>query len=179
MNKKLRLLVTTKCPNKCPMCCNNSWDFSKLPLVDRWDYEEIMLTGGEPLLHLGELTSLIKSIKEVTLAMGINPKVYVYTAVCDSYRLERVLYYADGIVLTPHNKENIEDFKEFNKLVNAYPILPNNPFQGKSLRLNLFPDIKEYLKDEDLSGWQVKGMHWIKDCPVPEGEDFRRIKELW
>ena len=38
MNKKLRLLVITQCPNKCPMCCNNSWDFSKLPVVDRWDY---------------------------------------------------------------------------------------------------------------------------------------------
>lgn len=32
--EKLRLLVTTKCPNKCPMCCNNSWDFSKLPVVE-------------------------------------------------------------------------------------------------------------------------------------------------
>jgi hypothetical protein len=64
MNKKLRLLVTTQCPNKCPVCCNDSWDFSKLPVVDRWDYE-------------------------------------------------------------------------------------------------------------------VKDMHWIKDCPVPEDEDFRRINELW
>lgn len=56
MNKKLRLLVTAQCPNKCPMCCNNSWD---------------------------------------------------------------------------------------------------------------------------LSGGQVKDIHWIKDCPVPEGEDFRRINEPW
>ena len=27
MNKKLRLLVTAKCHNKCPMCCNNQFDF--------------------------------------------------------------------------------------------------------------------------------------------------------
>lgn len=47
---KLRLLVTTKCPNKCPMCCNNSWDFSKLPVVEHFNYKEIMITGGEPLL---------------------------------------------------------------------------------------------------------------------------------
>ena len=25
MNKKLRLLVTAKCHNKCPMCCNNQF----------------------------------------------------------------------------------------------------------------------------------------------------------
>ena len=29
-------------------------------------------------------------------------------------------------------------------------------------------------KDIDLSLWKV-----IENCPVPEGEDFRRIAELW
>lgn len=117
--------------------------------------------------------------------MGINPKIYVYTAVCDLSTLDRVVTYADGIVLTPHNKKDIKGFLEFNELVNAYnflrekKVLHVRAFEGKSLRLNLFPDIKELLKGEDLSGWQVKDIHWIKDCPVPEGEDFRRIKELW
>ena len=50
MNKKLRLLVTAKCHNKCPMCCNNQFDFEKIPVVDRLDYDEISITGGEPLL---------------------------------------------------------------------------------------------------------------------------------
>lgn len=50
--EKLRLLVTTKCPNKCPMCCNNSWDFSKLPVVEHFNYKEIMITGGEPFCFL-------------------------------------------------------------------------------------------------------------------------------
>lgn len=48
MNKKLRLLVTAKCHNKCPMCCNNQFDFEKIPVVDRLDYDEISITGGEP-----------------------------------------------------------------------------------------------------------------------------------
>lgn len=52
-------------------------------------------------------------------------------------------------------------------------------YSNKSLRLNLFPNIKEILKDVDLSMWQVKDIEWIKDCPVPEGEDFRRITNLW
>jgi hypothetical protein len=30
-----------------------------------------------------------------------------------------------------------------------------------------------------LSLWQVKDIKWVKDCPVPEGEDFRRIAKLW
>ena len=58
MNKKLRLLVTAKCHNKCPMCCNNQFDFEKIPVVDRLDYEEISITGGEPLLPgSGHLTT--------------------------------------------------------------------------------------------------------------------------
>lgn len=50
MNKKLRLLVTAKCHNKCPMCCNNQFSIEKIPVVDRLDYDEISITGGEPLL---------------------------------------------------------------------------------------------------------------------------------
>ena len=70
MNRKLRLLVTEECPNKCPMCCNNSWDFSSLPVVDRWDYEEIMFTGGEPLLFVRELNRLAESIRQIASAAG-------------------------------------------------------------------------------------------------------------
>lgn len=58
---------------------------------------------------------------------------------------------------------------------------------NESLRLNLFPDIKKLLEDKRIAGyrgtypsyWQVKDIKWVKDCPVPEGEDFRRIAKLW
>ena len=43
MNKKLRLLVTAKCHNKCPMCCNNQFDFEEIPVGDRLDYDEISI----------------------------------------------------------------------------------------------------------------------------------------
>ncbi len=178
-NKKLRLLVTTKCPNKCPLCCNNSWDFSKLPIVDRWDYDEIMITGGEPLIMVDKLCELADSIRAISKAMGTNPKIYVYTAVCVWDKFDRALNHIDGIVLTPHNKNDVANFKRLNELVDACTVLHNSPIKDKSLRLNLFPDIKELLKDEDLSQWKVKDMEWIKDCPVPDGEDFRRIKESW
>ena len=104
MNKKLRLLVTTKCPNKCPMCCNNSWDFSSLPVVDRWNYEEIMITGGGPLIHTNKVAELIRSIREV----------YVYTSIAAWDRVRTILAYADGIVLTPHSQSDIDKFVELN-----------------------------------------------------------------
>ena len=52
--------------------------------------------------------------------------------------------------------------------------------ESKSLRLNLFPDIKKHIPDNtDLSLWKVKDMQWIKDCPVPTDEEFKRVAELW
>lgn len=27
--------------------------------------------------------------------------------------------------------------------------------------------------------WKVKDMQWIKDCPVPADEEFKRVAELW
>lgn len=46
------------------MCCNNQFDFNKLPIVDRWDYDEIMITGGEPLLYDNSLVGLLLSIDD-------------------------------------------------------------------------------------------------------------------
>lgn len=83
MNKKLRLLVTAKCHNKCPMCCNNQFDIEKIPVVDRLDYDEISITGGEPLLAecCCETFDLVDSIKNIQQAMGLpESKFYLYTS---------------------------------------------------------------------------------------------------
>lgn len=173
MNKKLRLLVTSKCPNKCPMCCNNSWDFSKLPVVDRWNYEEIMITGGEPLQYVNKVIALIRNIRSIAEFQGTSPKIYIYTSIASFGALVNAIAVSDGVVLTPHSEKEVEHFIGVNDYLLQYP--PENC----SLRLNLFSDIKSMLpKDIDLSLWKVKDMEWVKDCPVPEGEDFRRISNL-
>ena len=173
MNKKLRLLVTSKCPNKCPMCCNNSWDFSKLPVVDRWNYEEIMITGGEPLKYVSKVIGLIHNIRGIAKLQGTSPKIYIYTSIASFGTLVNAIEVSDGVVLTPHSEKEVEHFIRVNNYLLQYP--PENC----SLRLNLLSDIKSMLpKDIDLSLWKVKDMEWVKDCPVPEGEDFRRIANL-
>lgn len=43
-----------------------------------------------------------------------------------------------------------------------------------------FSDIKKHIPDNtNLSLWKVKDMQWIKDCPVPADEEFKRVAELW
>lgn len=180
MNKKLRLLVTDKCHNKCPLCCNNSWDFSKLPVVDRWDYDEIMITGGEPLLKYIPILDLIDSIRGIHEAQGHECKIYIYTAFFDVKRLKQVSMYSDGIVLTPHKIKDIDGLLAFNDILLKETEKKYSIFNYISFRLNLFPDIKKHIPEgTDLHLWTIKDMQWIKDCPVPEGEDFRRIKNLY
>ena len=80
MNKKLRLLVTAKCHNKCPMCCNNQFNFKKIPVVDRLDYDEISITGGEPLLPdcCGKTMWLAQGFKIVFRTLGIPaPRLFL------------------------------------------------------------------------------------------------------
>lgn len=174
---KLRLLVTTQCHNKCPMCCNNSWNFSKLPVVEHFNYKEIMITGGEPLLFPDELAYLAISIKRIQkLVYGNTGKLFLYTALAES--LPSNIRYFDGVVYTPHSAADIPKFLE----VNDFFLYYKDEFAegNTSLRLNLFPDIKKHIPEStDLSSWKVKDMIWIKDCPVPDDEEFKRVGKLW
>ena len=182
-NRKLRLVVTGRCHNSCPMCCNNRFDLSKLPVVQHWDYDEIMITGGEPLLFSSRVLDLIIAIKNQATYTGKNPKIYLYTALpgktCwmafNLIHFNLILSHIDGIVVTPHTTDDLQNFIRINNW-----LLRFNRHSVKSLRLNLFPEVKRLLpEDTDLSLWKIKDMQWIKDCPVPEGEDLQRINHLF
>lgn len=78
---------------------------------------------------------------------------------------------------TPHSGRDVQQFLKLNDVLKLH--LRFNELRP-SLRLNLFKNIKKMLpEDIDLSLWQVKDIEWVKDCPVPKGEDFRRLPTLW
>ena len=158
------------------LCCNNSWDFSKLPVVEHFNYKEIMITGGEPLLFPEKLSNLAESIRTVQkLAYGNKGKLFLYTALADM--LPNYIRYFDGVVYTPHSANDVHSLLKANNFLLDYK---DELMESKSLRLNLFPDIKKHIPDNtDLSLWKVKDMQWIKDCPVPADEEFKRVAELW
>lgn len=158
------------------MCCNNRLDIENIPVVDRWDYDEIMITGGEPSIFQNQVADLIGSIRCIQAAQGIKCKIYVYTAIASAWDAMVIIMLCDGAVVTPHNKADLKRFEQLNKWL----LQNKNVTAKKSLRLNLFPEIKELLPaDIDLSLWQIKEMQWQKDCPVPDGEDLRRINYLY
>ena len=159
--KKLRLLLNKDCNRNCIGCCNKDWDLDKLPICrDYTKYDEILLTGGEPMLYPERIITVIKQIR----TENPSAKIILYTAMVNN--LDIVLPYLDGITLTLHDKNDIEPFLNFERT--ATPLYMHN----MSLRLNIFEEAGE-LSERLIWRWQIKDhMHWIKNCPLPENEEF-------
>jgi hypothetical protein len=166
--KKLRLLITKQCNRNCEGCCNKEYDLDALPICTSFNgYDEIILTGGEPMLKVDTVLKVIKKIrKENSLA-----KIYMYTAKADVLgEIYNILDAVDGMTLTLHEQTDVEDFLDFQEHY-FY-------FGKKSLRLNVFDGV--YLpKSINLNYWKVrKNIKWIKNCPLPKDEVFMRLGEI-
>jgi pyruvate formate-lyase activating enzyme-like uncharacterized protein len=167
--KKLRLLVTEKCNRNCVGCCNNDVKPSGVLFdVDEClDYQLIMITGGEPLLFPEMLCLLLETLKKNQRC----PPIYLYTAFCPSIsHLKSIIPKLDGITFTIHDQQGIEDFIKLNRYLYLSRL-------SLDKRLNVFINIP--LPIINLYGWEVKFIDWIKDCPLPEGEEFKQLKCLW
>lgn len=171
MNEKLRLLITTKCPNNCSLCCNKNFDLDSLENVNSFDqYDEVSITGGEPLLNFGVTTGLVMMLQ------GIGKKVYLYTSVPDysSFRT-CVSYGITGITLTLHTKKDLDKFLIVNKWMCEEDI--PNMFEHSSLVLKHSGNLGITQKqiEEDFYLWKVKEFTWRENCPIPEGEDLKKF----
>lgn len=161
----LRLLLLEECNRRCKGCCNKDWDLPNLPKVETFSgYKTIMLTGGEPML-------VPERIKYTTAGIRCqNPtaKVVVYTAKTDdSDALIDVLRHVDGLTVTLHVQKDVGHFRAFDAARKRAGLT------NKSLRLNVFANVELGTVPE---GWDVKqGIKWIKDCPLPTNEEFRRL----
>lgn len=120
---ELQIHFTKSCPNKCPFCIdatNKGLNVGcAVPRVEKI-YERVMefkdnidsicISGGEPMLFITQLLSLIKMVKEST-----SLKVYVISSIpknCYSYpnTFNEILELIDGLAISPqHYKEEIAD----------------------------------------------------------------------
>ena len=163
---KLRLLLFKDCNRKCPGCCNKDWDLDNLPICNSFkEYEEIILTGGEPMLKPDLILKVIDKIKEE------NPtaKIIMYTAFLNSPKLIEIVNKLDGITFTLHEQKDVN-------IALKNLIILNHRYSKKSLRLNVFKNIN--LKGITLNNWKIKdNIVWIKNCPLPKGEILMKLKK--
>lgn len=163
---KLRLLLFDDCNRNCHGCCNKDWDLKGLEKEDSFiAYDKIFLTGGEPMLKPGLIIEVVNKIR-----CGSGADIYLYTAKIDNFgMIITILQHIDGLTVTLHEQADVENFA---LLCEKFNYLPMN----KSLRLNVFKGIK-LPEDIDLHMWKVKSdIEWIKNCPLPKNEVFKRYK---
>lgn len=172
---KLRLITTYDCPRSCEGCCNkdhpNPIPIGDGPLFSGY-YDEIYLTGGEPMLYADELVKFaLESRKK-----QYNTKIFIYSAECSIlWQWLKVLPWISGITFTLHDQnEDYLDFLAFAKTLEKI----KKKLQPMSLRLNTFVDL--YNVDTKMLkyfGWDIREKVWLKNCPIPEGEDFRILEK--
>jgi len=162
---KLRLLIAEDCNRNCAGCCNKQYDLKALPIeTDFSQYSTIMLTGGEPMLDTPIVFHIIHRIR----AQNPNAKIIMYTAKVNDWQSAiGALQFLDGITVTLHEQSDTIPFHLFSYMI------PNSFKNTKSFRLNIFKGITV---GGISSSWQVKdNIEWIDNCPLPEGEVFKRL----
>lgn len=176
---KARVMVTAKCPKNCDGCCNTGPVFEQHKVIKSDDElsgaDEIIITGGEPLLQPEKVMKFIGDIR--SRDRFDRPKFYLYSAlVPKDFEMSRLFNVLSGFQFTLHAEAAPSDviaLKELSRQLGMFKKYRDRPWENKCFRLN----IDKRLYDEydfgniDLTPWDVvRKMKWIEDCPLPEGE---------
>ena len=167
--KTLRLLLWDTCNRSCEGCCNKDWDLVNLPRIslnDMAQYDQIILTGGEPMIFPETLMATIRSIRQA----APNSQIILYTAwVVAAFTAIDVLDMVDGMTVTLHEPDDVQYFEDFSSFI------PLWMRRNRSLRLNIFDGVP-MPEEQYLSDWRVKSsIQWIENCPLPKNETFGRF----
>lgn len=114
--RKARLIVTRACNRSCAGCCNGYIGKGTIPEPRRvggieplMDYEEVMITGGEPAL----VPMLSVAIAESLRRKGFRGRILMYSATFDRDFYEKISPFIDGIHFTLHAEATERDVFDF------------------------------------------------------------------
>jgi hypothetical protein len=173
--KKARLIITFDCPRHCSYCCNSYLSLmGKIKTIEDvsevYDYDEIILTGGEVGLYEQRTKELIDKIRKNSKA-----KIYMYTAMWKDW-MKDILTFLDGLHYTLHENATLGDVGLFYKFQEAI-----REFQGmgKSFRLYMFPSIKFSVNIVPYLYARIEGKPWIPEGELilPEFEELIYLRE--
>jgi organic radical activating enzyme len=171
--RKARVLVTMRCNRNCPGCANEKLApgaYQELrDLTQLLDYEEIMLSGGEPMLVPEETIRIAEFLR----SRKYTGKLFLYTAYFE-YTMYTCLLLTliDGLTYTVHAEADETDLYALKRMT---ALLKANRRPGQYFRLSIDDRIftKVLMEDINFFNWnEIRPMQWKKDCPIPEGEDL-------
>ncbi len=172
MRNNCRIVLTDRCNLDCSFCCMKEKDihYSFINQTALWiaqqRYDEIAITGGEPLLELEKLVQFICLVKY------FNPdaKVYLYTnGILLKSETARILLTAglDGINWSPHSYPSLPT-KETMTFIHACLIPIRILVEDK---FTIYDNILQYALNNRM---QIR--QWtIGDCADMKPEDRFRI----
>lgn len=172
MKKTARVIVTYKCNRKCENCCNEHiQDVPEVQFEDLFKYEEIVITGGEPMLIAPRVVEMVHRLRD----KGYKGKIWLYIATFDKrhWAHSMLIRDVDGITYTFHVNYTNRDISMLRDLTE---LLNSGGFPG-SYRLMVDSRVMRDISLQDIKGirkWtEVKSLIWrVDECPVPEHEDL-------
>ena len=175
---KARLMVTKACGRDCSYCCNKYDSILKgavlvsdlVQLPD--DTQEIMITGGEPMLNPQRTIGIIKDLKR----LYPKAKIFMYTALYDK-AIYDIIPLVDGIQYTIHEGADWAEvtglalFQEAIKSLDAH--------KTKSFRMYVYPKVDVELTILPHLWKRVEVKAWLEEgeCDLPEGETLYIIRQ--
>ena len=172
---KARLIFTKKCNRSCEGCCNESLDWSKIKTVSSYeelkDYEEVILTGGEPMLDELMLFGFLYSMNEMKVPVILQTAFFPMNEVHGTNILHRL----KGITYTIHENPSEDDMERVKRLRDCLVRLRTERGYTVSARLNIDKRawnkiiITQRSKNEFS---EIRKMEWKDDCPIPDGVEL-------
>lgn len=178
--KKIRLIVTLDCDKDCKYCCNKYQRFKDMmqPITFEGlqEYDEIIITGGEPLLskYIQKTLDLIRKIK----SEYPEKIIYLYTTkwgISDQFM--QILELVDGIHFTLHAPLRHEDKRGFERFNRTLRFLKRTGKLKGSYRVYIDPGISEEISFFPQLFVRVESKPWLMEHEVPFNEDVLCILE--
>ena len=170
--KSARVIMTLACERHCVYCSNyyqsimqSAKEIDNIDEVS--DFDEILLTGGEPMLFPEKLIKIIEQIRKNSFAA-----IYLYSAKYTA-KMKEIIELVDGIHFTLHSDTSpmdVVDFHTFQSLLSMYP--------RKSFRLYLNHDIHLPVTVYPYLWKRVEVKPWLteSECKLPENETLFILK---
>lgn len=170
MKKTARVIVTFGCNRKCPGCCNSQLPEYRTIHSDEelMKYQEIVITGGEPMLIPGKVLEFINRMWD----KGYRGKMYLYTSLWNGKGISKeILKELDGFTFTLHAECTDADIIALKNLSNS-GILQNKDF-GSRLIIDKRVYDRYDLSNINFSRWDViRKLEWKEKYSPAPNEDL-------